>query len=54
MLLYADGRARLWDVKTREFWRSMSSEKAVEMLSQGEWLSMYVFFSAFKNDGIAE
>ncbi|KAH8114792.1 WD40 repeat-like protein [Phellopilus nigrolimitatus] len=48
MLFYADGRTRLWDVKTREFWRSMSSEKAAEMLAQGGW------FSAMIGDGGAE
>ncbi|KAF7799424.1 hypothetical protein EIP86_010659 [Pleurotus ostreatoroseus] len=37
LLFYADGRARLWDIKTREFWRSMSVEKADEMLKQGGW-----------------
>ena len=40
MLLYADGRARLWDSKTREFRRSMSSEKASEHLNQNEWISL--------------
>jgi WD repeat-containing protein 7 len=28
---------RLWDVKTREFWRSMSLDKAEELISQGGW-----------------
>ncbi|KAJ3534487.1 hypothetical protein NM688_g7130 [Phlebia brevispora] len=37
LLCYADSRARLWDIKTREFWRSMSAEKADEMLKQGGW-----------------
>ncbi|PCH40400.1 WD40 repeat-like protein [Wolfiporia cocos MD-104 SS10] len=37
LLLYADGRARLWDTKTMEFWRSMTTAKADEMLSQGAW-----------------
>ena len=37
LLCYADARARLWDIKTREFWRSMSVEKADELLSQGGW-----------------
>ncbi len=37
LLYYADHRVRLWDVKTREFWRSMSTEKADEMLKQGGW-----------------
>ncbi|PCH40392.1 WD40 repeat-like protein [Wolfiporia cocos MD-104 SS10] len=38
LLLYADGRARLWDTKTMEFWRSMTAAKADEMLSQGAWV----------------
>ncbi|KAI0076735.1 WD40 repeat-like protein [Panus rudis PR-1116 ss-1] len=37
LLYYADGRARLWDTRTREFWRCMSSDKADEMLSEGGW-----------------
>ncbi|KAI9066035.1 WD40 repeat-like protein [Trametes sanguinea] len=37
LLLYADGRARLWDTRTREFWRSMSLEKAQELVQQGGW-----------------
>ncbi|KAI0354805.1 WD40 repeat-like protein [Trametes cingulata] len=38
LLMYTDGRARLWDTATREFWRSMSVEKAVELVRQGGWL----------------
>ncbi|KAH9891906.1 WD40 repeat-like protein [Cubamyces lactineus] len=37
LLVYTDGRARLWDSKTREFWRSMSIEKAEELVQQGGW-----------------
>ncbi|KAH9950696.1 WD40 repeat-like protein [Amylocystis lapponica] len=37
LLMYADGRARLWDTKTREFWRSMNIDKAEELLKQGGW-----------------
>ncbi|EMD39624.1 hypothetical protein CERSUDRAFT_132102 [Gelatoporia subvermispora B] len=37
LLIYADHRARLWDTRTREFWRSMNIEKAEEMLQQGGW-----------------
>ncbi|KAI9511385.1 hypothetical protein F5148DRAFT_1323298 [Russula earlei] len=40
LLLYADGRARLWDVKTLEFWRSMVLEKAKEVLGQGGWTEL--------------
>ncbi|KAI5123100.1 hypothetical protein M0805_001456 [Coniferiporia weirii] len=39
LLFYADGRTRLWDMKTREFRRSMSTEKAAEMLAKGDWFS---------------
>ncbi|KAI0754509.1 WD40 repeat-like protein [Daedaleopsis nitida] len=37
MLIYGDGRARLWDTRTREFWRSMSNEKAEELVQQVGW-----------------
>lgn len=37
MLVYADGRARLWDCKTMEFRRSMFKDKANEALEQGTW-----------------
>ncbi|KAI0345585.1 hypothetical protein BDW22DRAFT_1426257 [Trametopsis cervina] len=37
LLTYADKRVRLWDTRTREFWRSMSIEKAEEMVMQGGW-----------------
>ncbi|KAJ3575868.1 hypothetical protein NP233_g816 [Leucocoprinus birnbaumii] len=37
LLIYADRRCRLWDVQTKEFWRSMGVEKADEMLEQGGW-----------------
>ncbi|KAG7088816.1 hypothetical protein E1B28_012775 [Marasmius oreades] len=37
LLMYSDSRARLWDIKTKEFWRSMTSDKANEMLMQGGW-----------------
>lgn len=40
LLVYANSRARLWDAKTREFWRSMDGEKASEMLGQGGWLEV--------------
>ena len=38
LLIYSDGRARLWDTRTREFWRAMSIEKAEELVQQGGWL----------------
>ncbi|KAF8515288.1 hypothetical protein JB92DRAFT_3142882 [Gautieria morchelliformis] len=37
LLVYADGKARLWDVKTQEFWRAMTSKTVDELLSQGGW-----------------
>lgn len=37
MLTYLDGRARMWDVKTKEFWRSMGRDKAEEIIGQGGW-----------------
>ncbi|EJF60945.1 WD40 repeat-like protein [Dichomitus squalens LYAD-421 SS1] len=37
LLMYGDGRARLWDTRTREFWRSMSTEKAEELLQEDGW-----------------
>jgi hypothetical protein len=40
LLMYADRRCRLWDVQTKEFWRSMNEEKAHEMLEQGGWTRM--------------
>jgi hypothetical protein len=42
LLLYGDDRARLWDVKTLQFWRSMNMEKAKELLSQGGWTELSV------------
>ncbi|CCL99455.1 uncharacterized protein FIBRA_01473 [Fibroporia radiculosa] len=37
LLLYSDGRARLWDSKTMEFRRSMNADKADELLKQDGW-----------------
>ena len=42
LLLYADDRARLWDVETLEFRRSMDLEKAKELLAQGSWIELSV------------
>jgi hypothetical protein len=41
LLLYANERARMWDAKTREFRRSMTLEKAQEVLQQEGWIEMY-------------
>ena len=27
----------MWDLKTKEFWRSMTLDKAEELISQGGW-----------------
>jgi WD repeat-containing protein 7 len=37
LLFYQSDRARLWDIRTHEFWRSMNSHTAEELLSQGGW-----------------
>ena len=42
LLIYGDRRARLWDVKTREFWRAMTVDKADELIGQGGWTQWYV------------
>ncbi|RXW25374.1 hypothetical protein EST38_g529 [Candolleomyces aberdarensis] len=40
VLTYGESIARLWDVQTKEFWRSMSIDKAEEMFSQGGWKAL--------------
>ncbi|KAL1677221.1 hypothetical protein EV122DRAFT_291263 [Schizophyllum commune] len=40
MLLYADGRARVWDTATRELWRTVGQDKALEMLQHGGWTEL--------------
>ncbi|KAL1756097.1 hypothetical protein FB107DRAFT_212176 [Schizophyllum commune] len=42
MLLYVDGRARVWDTATRELWRTVGQDKALEMLQRGGWTELYV------------
>ncbi|KAJ7196115.1 hypothetical protein GGX14DRAFT_700624 [Mycena pura] len=42
LLIYADRRARLWDIKTKEFWRSMGLEKAEELVGQGGWTDVLI------------
>ena len=42
LLVYKDARARMWNAKTREFWRSMTLDKAEEFINQGGWLISYV------------
>ncbi|RDX48877.1 WD40 repeat-like protein [Lentinus brumalis] len=50
LLIYHDGRARLWDTRTREFWRSMSLEKAAELVQQGGWLEWTIGDPLESND----
>ncbi|KAK7689913.1 hypothetical protein QCA50_006552 [Cerrena zonata] len=37
LLYYMDGRARLWDTKTGELWRSLTWPKADELVGGGGW-----------------
>jgi hypothetical protein len=37
MLVYANGKARVWNVETREFRRSTGLDAAEEMLQVGDW-----------------
>lgn len=41
LLTYADHRARLWSIKTGEFWRSMDLQKAAQLRTQGDWKEWY-------------
>lgn len=40
LLGYANRRARLWDVQTKELRRSMSLDKVDELLDQGGWIDL--------------
>ncbi|KAG8734075.1 hypothetical protein FRC10_011973 [Ceratobasidium sp. 414] len=42
LLFYSHGLARLWDMKTHEFWRSMQQSKGEELLDQGGWFEVPV------------
>jgi len=42
LLIYEDRHARLWDVRTQEFWRAMTDDKAEELVGQGGWAEWYV------------
>ena len=44
LLIYDDQRARLWDTKTKQLWRSMGQEKAEELVTQGGWSDLYVVY----------
>jgi hypothetical protein len=39
-LVYGGNLARLWDVRTKEFWRSTTIDKVEEMFKQGGWASL--------------
>lgn len=40
LLYYANHMVRLWDVKTKEFWRSMTAGKADELMREGGWAQL--------------
>jgi hypothetical protein len=40
LLIYSDARVRLWDVQTKELRRSMTQDKAEELLAQGAWADL--------------
>ncbi|KAK0185711.1 hypothetical protein F5146DRAFT_1071194 [Armillaria mellea] len=40
LLIYADRRARIWDAKTKEFRRSLSLDKAEELMEKEGWLEL--------------
>ncbi|TFK27655.1 hypothetical protein FA15DRAFT_635254 [Coprinopsis marcescibilis] len=41
LLIYGNSLARLWDVQAKEFRRSMSSDKAAELLGHDDWSTVY-------------
>ena len=40
MVLYVDGSARLWDIKTGEFRRATDTEKARDALGTSGWFEL--------------
>ncbi|KIM43090.1 hypothetical protein M413DRAFT_26286 [Hebeloma cylindrosporum] len=40
LLIYSDARVRLWDAQNRELRRSMTQDKAEELLAQGVWADL--------------
>jgi len=42
LLIYSDACVRLWDTQTKELWRSMTQDKAEELLAQGGWTDLWV------------
>ncbi|ELU38230.1 WD40 domain-containing protein [Rhizoctonia solani AG-1 IA] len=49
LLFYSHGLARLWDMKTHEFWRSMQQNKGEELLDQGGWFEVWVHLCCANN-----
>lgn len=39
-LIYTDGSARVWDIRSGEFLRAMTEEKAKELIDAGGWINM--------------
>ena len=42
LLAYANGKARVWNLRTCEFRRSTGLDAADEMLQRGNWIEMSV------------
>jgi hypothetical protein len=40
MMIYANGKARVWNVETLEFRRSTALDAAEDMLNVGDWAEM--------------
>jgi len=40
LLIYNDTRVRLWDAQTKELRRSLTQDKAEELLAQGAWADL--------------
>lgn len=47
LLVYQDGLARIWDIKTQEFRRSTTADKADELLAREQWMTWKVDFELF-------
>lgn len=48
LLVYVDGRVRLWDMQTTEFRRSTDADKAAELLGEGGWTQMYAMTACLR------
>lgn len=42
IIMYKQGRARVWNLESGEFRRSTSIDSASEMLASGDWVDMWV------------